>query len=47
MSLNLGYFRNTWHNVQYNWNRALSAADFAVGTITAPQDPRWVTGAER
>lgn len=40
VSLNLGYFRNTWHNVQYNWNRALTAADFAVGTITAPQDAR-------
>ncbi len=40
VSLSVSYFRNSWHNTQYNWNRALTAADFAVGSITAPTDSR-------
>ena len=40
VGLSVSYYRNRWKNQQYTFNSALTAADFAVGTITAPEDSR-------
>ena len=39
VGLSISYHRNSWHNQQYDWNRALTAADFTRGTLSAPNDP--------
>ena len=40
VSLNVGYFRRVWINRHAVDNRALGTADFEVGTVSIPTDPR-------
>jgi hypothetical protein len=40
VGLTVSYHRNSWHNQQFVWNRALTLADYAKGSVTVPNDPR-------
>jgi hypothetical protein len=44
VSLDVGYFRRIWLNLQTTDNLAISAADFDVFSMTVPTDPRLPDG---